>query len=82
MLQWRLKEDAPESSAGRIGFLVEGVRSQHPLFQKLTIWQEGTNAAMDMRFFSALVEDRTRGVSSYYEFLLQLQKQVAAKVSK
>ena len=33
-------------------------------------------------FLMQLVEDRNRAITSYYEFMVQLQRSVAAKTSK
>jgi protein transport protein SEC24 len=72
--------DDPDSTQTRIYNIVDGVRSQKPYWQRLTITMEGTT--MDPKFFSHFIEDKQRNTLSYYEFLQLLQRNVSTKAAK
>ncbi|KAL6066051.1 Protein transport protein Sec24B [Balamuthia mandrillaris] len=57
--------------------IVEAIRRERPGLQKLYVIREGD--ATEIRFFSHFVDDRTKTLPSYYEFLCQLQRQVQTK---
>lgn len=60
--------------------LVAALRSAHHQFLRVDVVREGDPA--EYQFTLALVEDRTRSVSSYFEFMTQLQRSVQSKSSR
>jgi protein transport protein SEC24 len=75
------QSDDPQSLVNRLARLLDALREGRSIYQPLIIAREG-DAITDTKFFSHFVEDRTKNVYSYYEFLVQLQKQVLAKNSR
>eukprot|EP01090_Pellita_catalonica_P015922 TRINITY_DN441_c0_g1_i4.p1 TRINITY_DN441_c0_g1~~TRINITY_DN441_c0_g1_i4.p1 ORF type:complete len:813 (-),score=121.47 TRINITY_DN441_c0_g1_i4:54-2492(-) len=61
----------------KIVSIVAGIRQQRPLFQKLHIIREGD--LLGYKFFGHFVEDRTKHLPSYYDFLANLQRNVQQK---
>ena len=64
----------------RVNNIVNAVRAQRPSFMSLHLVREGE--PREIKFFSHLIEDKTKSVHSYYEFLVNLHQRVQAKVSK
>eukprot|EP01102_Stenamoeba_stenopodia_P002842 TRINITY_DN1270_c0_g1_i1.p1 TRINITY_DN1270_c0_g1~~TRINITY_DN1270_c0_g1_i1.p1 ORF type:complete len:182 (+),score=34.08 TRINITY_DN1270_c0_g1_i1:53-598(+) len=70
------KQDTPLAS--RVFAIIDYLRSQRPLWQRLFIIKEGEE--MEQKFLSLLIYDRTKAFStSYVEFLRELQKLVQSK---
>eukprot|EP01087_Luapelamoeba_hula_P003660 TRINITY_DN1347_c0_g1_i2.p1 TRINITY_DN1347_c0_g1~~TRINITY_DN1347_c0_g1_i2.p1 ORF type:complete len:1021 (+),score=158.62 TRINITY_DN1347_c0_g1_i2:100-3162(+) len=62
----------------RVCNIVDTLRGQHPPYQKLYVIREGD--PMEYRFFSHFVEDKNKnGLPNYYEFLVQLQRQIQTR---
>jgi len=64
----------------RVLAIVNALRASHPCHQKLHIIREGD--PLEYRFFSHFVEDNSKTLPSYYEFLCQLQRQVQTRAIK
>jgi protein transport protein SEC24 len=70
-----------ETSLGaRVSQLIESLRAEKGIYQPLCVLRDGEPSSS--RFLSCFVEDRTKTLYSYYEFLMQLQKQVSAKFTR
>ncbi len=70
-----------ETSLGaRVSQLIESLRAEKGIYQPLCVLRDGEPSSS--RFLSYFVEDRSKTLYSYYEFLMQLQTQVAAKFSR
>jgi len=63
--------------AERVRAIISTINAQHPPYQKLYIIREGD--PMEFRFFSHFVEDKSKTLPSYYEFLVSLQRQIQAR---
>lgn len=50
------------------------------MFQNLQIVKEGE--PREIKFFSYLIEDKSKSVHSYYEFMVNLHQRVQAKVTR
>jgi len=57
--------------------IVNALRSSSPTYQTLHVIREGE--AREMKWFSYFIEDKTKTVHSYYEFLVNLHQRVQAK---
>lgn len=64
----------------RVNNIVDAVNASRPNFMTLQIVKEGD--AREYKFLQYLVEDKTKTVHSYYEFLVNLHQRIQAKVSK
>lgn len=60
--------------------LIESLRAEKGIYQPLSVLRDGEPSAA--RFLSHFIEDRSKTLYSYYEFLVHLQKQVAAKFTR
>lgn len=61
----------------RVVAIVNALRASHPCHQKLYVVREGD--PLEYRFFAHFVEDNSKTLPSYYEFLCQLQRQVQTR---
>lgn len=65
----------------KIHAIIQYVRESHPTFQPLRIIKAGE--PRESKFLNSyFVEDRTKSVHSYYEFLVNLHQRVQAKLQK
>lgn len=55
--------------------MLNSIRAERPCYQPLIVLTE-KDVRVQSLFFERLVEDRTRNVFSYYEYVQQLQKAV------
>jgi hypothetical protein len=72
------KLETPYSA--RVNAIVDQLRSQRPAWMNVHVVKEGE--PREIKFFNALVEDKTKMAHSYYEFLTNLHQRIQAKVSK
>lgn len=73
--------NATSELGARVAAIVEYVRAQMLSYQRLYVIREGD--PLEARFVGCFVEDRSKTqASSYYEFLLTLQKEVATKAAQ
>jgi len=70
------QNDDPQSLPNRIINLIESIRSQRPLYQKLHICKEGD--LTDALFFSYFIEDQGKNLYSYSQFLTKMTEAVNA----
>jgi protein transport protein SEC24 len=70
--------DQGNDFSSRVCAIVSSLRAQHSSNQKLYIIREGD--PLEYRFFAHFVEDRSKTLPSYYEFLCQLQRQVQSRM--
>lgn len=71
-------DEDPNSLPTRLNNVIEGIRALKPHFQKVYFVPEGS-IPFNQRWFEYLVEDRTPVGPSYFEWIAQMQKQIAAK---
>ena len=64
----------------RINNIVAYIRSQRATYQPLYVIREGE--PRELKFFAHLVEDKTKNVQSYYEFLISIHQKVQAKLKR
>jgi len=64
----------------RVNAIVNDIRSQRPMYMDLAIVREGE--PREVKFYTNLVEDRTKSVHSYYEFLVNLHQRIQARITK
>lgn len=76
-LQLRLPKLETTLSA-QVNAVIQQIRSQRPTYQHLHIFREGE--PREAKFFSYFVDDRSRSVHSYNEFLANLYQRVQAKL--
>jgi len=67
------------SLSGRINAIISVVRASRPTFMTLQFVREGD--AKEHKFFSYFIEDRTKTIHSYYEFLMNLHQRIQSKIS-
>lgn len=67
--------EAPDSLRNRVSNVLNSIRAERPCYQPLIVLTE-KDVRVQSLFFERLVEDRTRNVFSYYEYVQQLQKAV------
>jgi len=64
----------------RVLNIITEIRAQRPTYMNLYVVREGE--PREAKFFSYFVEDRTKSVHSYYEFLVNLHQRIQAKITK
>eukprot|EP01098_Paradermamoeba_levis_P000274 TRINITY_DN1027_c0_g2_i3.p1 TRINITY_DN1027_c0_g2~~TRINITY_DN1027_c0_g2_i3.p1 ORF type:complete len:132 (+),score=27.92 TRINITY_DN1027_c0_g2_i3:360-755(+) len=73
----QLRLTLEDNQSQKVDRIISEIRSQRPTYQRLYIIKEGD--PLEGRFFAYLVEDKHRELSSYYEFILQIHKQIQAR---
>jgi len=66
--------------SNRLIAIVEEIRAQRSNFMNVSVLREGE--PRESKFFSYFIEDRTKSVHSYYEFLVNLHQRIQAKITK
>jgi len=64
----------------RVHNIINTIRAQRPTFMNLVILREGEQR--EVKFFSYFVEDKTKSLHSYYEFLVNIHQRILAKLAK
>jgi len=68
------------SLSARVQAILNEIRRQRSTWLQPSIAREGE--PREIKFFSFLIEDRSKSVHSYYEFLVNLHQRIQAKVMK
>jgi len=64
----------------KVNELVNELRNERPSYMPLYVVREGE--PREVKFFSFLIQDRSKSVHSYYEFLVNLYQRIQARVTK
>jgi hypothetical protein len=62
----------------KLNAFIEEIRSQRPLFMPINVVREGDGR--DLRFYSYLVDDKSKNLHSKNEFLVNLHQRIQGKL--